>query len=41
LLSIIKLRYGDFPIFMEISQMIAGYQLQTTVGAGVSAQIRP
>jgi hypothetical protein len=33
-----KLRYGDFPVFMEIAQVIAGYQLQTTVGAGVSAQ---
>ena len=38
LLNIIKLRYGDFPIFMEIAQVIAGYQFQTTVGAGISAQ---
>lgn len=38
LLNIVKLRYGDFPIFMEITQVIAGYQLQTTVAAGGSIQ---
>ena len=38
LLNIIKLRYGDFPIFLEIAQVIAGYQMQTTVAAGLSAQ---
>jgi hypothetical protein len=38
LLNIVKLRYGDFPIFMEISQVIAGYQVQTTAAAGLSAQ---
>jgi hypothetical protein len=38
LLNIIKLRYGDFPIFMEVSQVIAGYQFQATAAAGFSAQ---
>jgi hypothetical protein len=38
LLNIVKVRYGDFPIFMEISQVIAGYQVQTTAAAGFSAQ---
>ena len=34
LMNIVKLRYGDFPIFLEIAQVIAGYQLESTVGAG-------
>jgi len=38
LLNIVRLRYADFPIFMEISQVIAGYQFQTAVGAGASVQ---
>jgi len=37
LLNIVKLRYGDFPVFLEIAQVIAGYQVETTVGAGFNA----
>ena len=38
LLNIVKLRYGDLPIFLEITQVIAGYQVQTTIGASFSGR---
>ena len=37
LLNIVKLRYGDFPVFLEIAQGIAGYQIESTVDAGFNA----
>ncbi len=35
--NIVKLRYGDFPVFMEIAQVITGYTFATTATAGLSA----
>lgn len=37
LLNIVKLRYGHAPIFFSVTQVVTGYQFQSTVSGGVTA----
>jgi hypothetical protein len=39
LLNIVRARYSDMPLFLEVSQVVSGYTLESTVSAGsVSAR---
>jgi hypothetical protein len=36
LLNLVKMRYGDIPVFMDVGQVVAGYSLQRTVVGNAS-----
>jgi hypothetical protein len=36
LLNIVKLRYGHAPVFLSVTQVVTGYQFQSTVGGGLT-----
>ncbi len=37
LLNVVKLRYGHAPIFFSVTEIVSGYQFQSTVTAGLVA----
>ena len=41
LLNIVKLRYVEPPVFVDVNSMVSGYSLETTVSAGVNVPEGP
>ena len=41
LLNIIKLRYLDVPVFLDVGQVVSGYTFEQAVQAGATADLGP